>query len=481
MSLLGLLAANALMLALGAGALMLTGSWDRLPPRSRIAPALLAGFACMAIVLPPLVYAGLSPTPLVGIAVAALVLAAGLQRRRRSLAPPLDASGGGLAVFVVVAVAGIPLLVRAATEPLTKFDAYADWTLKAKLLYGHGGLLAGALDRRSLATYYLPSHREYPLGLPSIEALDFHFMAGADAQLIHLQSVLLAAAFAGTVWSLLRHRVRPLILGATMLLLFVAPSLHTQLLAAYADAPIACLWAASGLAFGLWLIDDGDDRLALGALLAAGALATKQEGIVLDAALLVVVAAALAARRCTGELRRFGAAVGCVALTAVPWQLWVRVHDLHDADIAPSAGRMVRRADTVPTIVHRLGAELVWLRWPGIVAVAVLAAVILIVQRRDWLAAGYLLVLGLSMSGLVLVYWNARIPVAGLLTQSAERVVTAPVLFSVAVLPLLLERVGGVRPAADTRLDEQEPRPPGTHATVAGRRARRGSEDRLAV
>jgi hypothetical protein len=441
-SLLGLAAANVLLLALGAGGLMLSGTWDRLRPLSRIAPALLAGFAIAAAALPPLVYAGLSPTPIVGIALGVLVLGAGVLRGRARAAASAAASGDGLVVFLGAAVVGLPLVVRAAVEPLTRFDAYADWTLKAKLLYGHGGLVAGAFDRQSLSSYYAASHREYPLGLPSVEALDFHFMGGVDPQLIHLQSVLLAAAFAGTVWSLLRPRVSPVILAATLLLLIVAPSLHTQLLAAYADAPIACLWAGSGLAFGLWLLGDGDDRLALGALLAAGALATKQEGIVLDASLLVAVGIALTVRRSAHDLLRFGVAAGCVVATAIPWQVWVRVHRLHDADIAPSASRMVHRASTVPTIVHRLGAELVWLRWPGIVAIAVLAALILIVRQRDWFAAGYLLLLALSMAGIVVVYWNARIPVAGLLTQSAERVITGPVLLSAAALPLLIARVG---------------------------------------
>jgi hypothetical protein len=443
MSLVGLLAANALMLALGAGALLVTGTWYRLAPLSRLAPALLAGFALLAAVLPPLVYLGLSPTPLVAVAITAGVLTAGLLRQRGRMRPQPDRSGGGVWFVLFAGVLGVPFVLRAATEPLTRFDAYADWTLKAKILYGHGGLVTGAFDRQSLSSYYMASHREYPLGLPSVEALDFHLMGGVDAQLIHLQSVLLVAAFAGTVWALLRPRVQPMVLGVTLLLFLVAPSLHTQLLDAYADAPVACVWAAACLAMGLWLLGDGADRLPLGALLAAGALATKQEALVLDAALFVVVALALVAQRSTAGLRRFGVAVGCVAVTAVPWQIWVRVHHLHDADIAPSAGRMVDRANTVPTIVHRLGAELVWLRWPGIVGFAVLAALILIVHRRDLLAAGYLLLLALSMSGIVLVYWNARIPIAGLLQQSAERVVTGPVLLSVAALPLLIERLAG--------------------------------------
>ncbi|MCU1348255.1 MAG: hypothetical protein JWO56_1285 [Acidobacteria bacterium] len=453
MSLAGLLAANVLLLTLGAGGLMLCGTWDRLAPWSRIAPSLLAGFAIATIVFPPLIYLGLSPTPLVGGACTAFVLGLGMLRRRTTGGGGVDLSGQGAVPFVVALIVSAPLLVRASVEPLTKFDAYADWTLKARILYGHGGLVAGAFDRRSLSALYGASHREYPIGLPSVEALDFHFMGAADSQLIHLQTVLLAAAFAGTVWSLLRPRVPPAILSATLLLFLVAPSLHTELLAAYADAPVACLWAGAGLAFGLWLLGDGHDRLLLGSVLAAGALATKQEGIVLDASLVLVVSLVLVARRSTADACRFGIAIGCVVATAIPWQVWVRAHRLHDADISPSPRRMVERANTVPAIVHRLGAELVGLRWPGIVVLAVLSALILIVRRRDAFAAGFVLLLGLSMSGLVVVYWNARIPIEGLLTQSAERVVTGPVLLCVAALPLLLARVGAAAPLYDTCRD----------------------------
>ena len=449
MGLLGLAAANAMLALVGAGALMLTGTWDRLAPASRIAPALLAGFAIAVACLAPLVYIGLTPTPLAVAALGALLLAAGLWRRgmgSRSLGQDRR-SGGGLAVALVGLVASSPLIYRAATEPLIKFDAYADWSLKAKLLYGHGGWFLGAFDVGSLTGLYTASHREYPIGMPAIEAFDFHMMGGADAQLIHLQFLALVGAFAGTIWSLLRPRVSAALLAAVLLLLFVAPGLHTQLLAAYADVPIACLWATAALATGLWLLGDGDDLLWLAVLLGAGVLALKQEGAVLETALFVVATITIALVR-PRDLRKLGIAALGVVASAVPWQLWVRHNDLRDADIAPSVRRMLDQADTLPTIVRRLGAEMVWTKWPGVVVLAVIVAVALAVRQRDWLAASYLALLSLASAGLVTVYWNARMPVDGLLTQSAERVVTAPILLSIALLPLLITRLGnGAAPA----------------------------------
>ena len=328
-SLVGLLGANALLALLGSGALLLTGTWDRLRPASRIGPAVLAGCALAVALLPPLIYAGLSPTPLVVVAITAVVLALGvLVQRGRQRAQP-EPGGHGLLAAAIVGVLLLPLALRAAFEPLAKFDAYADWSLKAKLLYGHGGLVLGGLDQRASSAFYAVSHREYPIGLPALEALDFHAMGGADAQMIHLQFVVVLAAFMATAWSLLRPRADAALLAGALCLLVAAPSLHTQVLAAYADVPLACLWVAAAVAIGLWLWDGRGDLLALGGLFAAGALAIKQEGIVLDVALFAVAAVVLVAAAragapappCARGLRRRGhgrPVAGVCARTRLP-------------------------------------------------------------------------------------------------------------------------------------------------------------------
>lgn len=440
-SLAGLLAANVLLALLGSGALLVTGTWDRLRPASRIGPALLAGCALAVVLLPPLIYAGLSPTPIVVAVMTALVLALGVLVRRRRGRPGVAAGGHGFLAAAIIALLLLPLALRAAFEPLVKFDAYANWSLKAKLLYGHGGLVLGGLDDRMSSAFYAVSHREYPLGLPALEAFDFHAMGGADAQMIHLQFVVVLAAFMATTWSLLRPRADAALLTGALCLLVAAPSLHTQVLAAYADVPLACLWVAAAAAVGLWLGEGRGDLLALGALFAAGALAIKQEGIVLDVALFAVAAAVLVAARRPARLRRLGLAACAVAATAVPWQAYVRHHGFHDADIAPSLGRSVDQLDQLPEIVHRLGAQLVWLKWPAIVPLAAVLAAILVVRRRDRLAATYLLLLTAAMAVLAVVYLNARVYIPALLERSAERVVIAPVLLSAVVLPLLLTRL----------------------------------------
>ena len=288
-----------------------------------------------------------------------------------------------------------PLVLRAASEPLVKFDAYADWSLKARLIYGHGGLVLGAFDPHTLGAYYQPAHREYPLGLPTVEAFDFHMAGGADSRVIHLQVVLLFLAFVTTLWSLLRYRVHPAILGSVACLLVAAPSLHTQILSAYADVPMSCLWALAALSL-VPLAGRGPVRTGSpsATLLAAGALATKQEGIVIDTALFAVAALAVGGRTESPAAAGLAVAAAAVVASGLPWQIRVRTLGLHDADIAPSAARMVHQAHLLPTIVHRLGGELVWTRWPAVVPLAVTVALWLAWTRRDTVALAFLGLLG---------------------------------------------------------------------------------------
>ncbi len=440
--LVGLTALDVLLATLGAGILMACGAWARLPPASRVGPAMLAGLAAAATLLGPLLYLGVSPTPLTAGCLALLSLGGGLALRGRSARPPRAPSGGGLVATLAVGLLAAPLAARALVEPLVKLDAYSDWSLKARLLYGHGGLLLGALDGRLLGAPYASSHREYPLGLPALEALSFHAAGETGARVVHAQMLVLLAAFAATLWSLLRPHVDPLLLGCCLCLLVVAPGLHTQLLAGYADVPVACLWAAASLALVLWLVAGGSDHLLLAGVFAAGALALKQEGLLFDVALLLPVAGALAVARDARRLLGLAAVAGGLVLSALPWRIFAHVHDLHDADIAPGPRRMANQAGELPAITRRLVAELVWTRWPGIVPLAVLCALVLLSRRATrLLGAVFLLVLAAGFLGLASVYWNARVGIPGLLDTSAERVVVAPILAAAAFLPLLLARL----------------------------------------
>ena len=78
----------------------------------------------------------------------------------------------------MLAVPLVLLAARGAEKPVDTYDAFANWTLKAKLLY---------FDRSfSDATIAPPVHREYPLGLPSLEAFVLHAIGSANVRVLHV-------------------------------------------------------------------------------------------------------------------------------------------------------------------------------------------------------------------------------------------------------------------------------------------------------
>ena len=304
--------------------------------------------------------------------------------------------------------------------------------------------MLGGLDERMSSAFYAVSHREYPIGLPALEAFDFHAMGGADAQMIHVQFVLMLAAVLATAWSLLRPHADAALLVGALCLLVAAPSLHTQVLAAYADVPLACCWVAAVLAVGLWLQEGRGDLLLLGGLFAAGALAIKQEGIVLDVALFAVAAAVLVVARPAGAASRLALTALGVAATGVPWQASVRARGFHDADIAPSLARSTRQLDQLPEIAPpaRSAARLAQVardRAAGCVVAASSWCGGVIVSRPPTCSAG-------DDDGGA----HRRLPERPCVHPRAARALgrarrVAPVLLSAVALPLLLTRLAGRR------------------------------------
>jgi hypothetical protein len=442
--LLRLLAGDALLLPLGAGILAAIGGWDRYRWGSRAALVPFAGFAGFVALVPPLLYAGLAPSvPVVAILSLAVAGAGfGLRSRRRRRPSEPDTSGGGLLAAILLAGPFLVLLAAAAVQPLRATDAFADWALKAKMLYAHGGTFTGAIDPRVLGQgAYRYTHPEYPLGIPSLEAFGFHAMGGVDPQVVHVQFVLLFGAFLAAAWVLLRPRVDPLVLAVGLGAALLLPDMRTQLLSAYADVPLACFWVASAVAMALWLAGDGTDRLALATLFAAAALGTKGEGIVFTVILFVLAGVTLLVHRKGRALRLLGLAAGLCVLAALPWQVYLHRHGLSDRDISPSITRMADQTANISLAVRRLLPPLVSGAWMATVPLAVAAAILVLVRRRHLdAAAGYLAALVAVMAGLVTVYWTAVTPARTLLSTSAHRVIVTPVLLSAVVLPLLLDR-----------------------------------------
>jgi hypothetical protein len=436
----GLLLANALFLAAGFGIRRLLGSTLGAGSASGLALTYLAGLASFGVLAQLLLVVGLALSRVETVALALTLLGAGLVRQPRTPAartasPPRRGRETllGLLAAAVLLTAGVQSLF----EPLAAWDAWAFWIPKAKSI-----VLFNGLDPHFFASAPPTTNPDYPLLLPAVEAMDFRFMGGFDTQVVHLQFWLVLVAFLVALPALLRDRVRPLLLRSLVVGLACAPALALHAQSAYADVPLGVFVAVAGLLGWRWLVLREAAALRLFAVFAAGALATKAEGRLFVAAL-VLSLAAVSAR---DSLRRSWeplAAGGVAALVGiVPWWTWTHLHGIHGAyraDLAGLGGHVDRIG---PTIASLLGHGLDPLQWLVVLPSGAAAVVLACCWRTDRRTAALVSsAFLLSLALLVMTYWATSYAFEAHLHTSADRVVIAPVLLVAVLTPVLLESV----------------------------------------
>ena len=423
--LVGIALALLALLPLGAGVLLLTRS------RFRVGLGIFAGLAAAMVLLPPLHYVGLEPSLALVLGLGVLALALGLAFGRPSLAR----GGVEWLALVVLAVPLLLLAARGAEKPVDTYDAFADWTLKAKLLYFGRDF--------SDATIAPPVHREYPLGLPSLEAVVLHAIGSANTRVLHVLFVVFLGGLTLVAWHVLRPHVAAWPLVAGMSLLLWMPAARDQALTGLADLPLACLFVSAVLLFG-------GGELALGSVFAAAALATKRDAIAFVAVLYAVSFAVLLVRRERDRLAPLFVSAVCVALTAVPWQLYNARHHLRDNDVSPSQAHF----DQLGFVVHRVARVTVAEAYLWAIPLALAALVVMLVLGRSRGLALAVLALELGLlAALVLVYVSGTTGVEYLVRSTVRRTMLTPALLAAALLPLLVTRAlgGGPPPAASDR------------------------------
>lgn len=441
--------ANALLAALGSGVLMLIDAWRRLGWWARAAVTVLAGQAAFAAGAPLLLYARLSVSPFIVVPVIALVVAAGVvvERRRNRPAEPRPCGGG----WVGAAFVSAPLLVlaiRAALHPLFQFDTISNWVLKATVIWAGGDRVTGVLDPRLFTRPDLhpQSHLEYPLGMNALYAWDLQWLGTVDTRVIHLQAVVILAAAVGTAWVLLRPIVPAWPLAAGLAGLVMMPTLIDSVLSAYADVPLACLWAIGTIALMRWTAEGESYLLRLATLLLAGALAVKQDGVFYDVAAYVAVGIPLLLHS-RGRLRALGASAGIVALSAVPWRVYSAWHHLGQTDIRPGIERMESQTGNLrPTadgLVHVLTSRATLLAVP----IAVAFAIVCLRRRRRAEAAPFLIAAGLVPAAVLMIYWNAAVDLRLVLISALSRILLGLIILAWLLLPaLVLGAIGSPPP-----------------------------------
>jgi hypothetical protein len=187
----------------------------------------------------------------------------------------------------------------------------------------------------------------------------------------------------------------------------------------------------------------GSERLAIGSVFAAPALATKRDAVAFCAVLYALGFVALLLRRERERIPALFVSAVCVALSAVPWRVFDAMHGLHDGDVAPSFSHV----DDLPFVLGRFGHLLVEQAYLWTIPLAAAAAVVMLVRRRDrHLALGVLALLAGLFAALALVYLSGTTGVRYLVRSTAERTLITPTLLAAALLPLLVTRALGAEP-----------------------------------
>jgi hypothetical protein len=431
----GLLGANALMLAVGIGALPLLGaarSWRELASRSGL--AYLCGLAAVGVLSAHLAVIGVTSGWIALGVMAALLLSAGAWRLRGTEMPRWRRPGW-IPVAGSVAVAGVLAEYARAfvVAPLDRYDAWAIWALKGHALYSFGWADPVVFASDS----YRFAHLEYPLLLPSLEAIDFRAMGGFDTRLLHLQFLLLLVAALGALATMLRDRVPAILLWPSLLAVVLAPSVFDQLLSAYADLPLALFFAAGAVAAARWLVTNERWALAIAALFFAAAVLTKNEGTLFVLAALLGLALAAA-----GRWRAVVVAAAVPVVALVPWHIYTAVYGLKGSDFKLTdsfdVGYVASRLYIGAIAFGTLGGQMLDPRQWGLLLI--LFAVVVVASFSVGLRALPLFsaaLAALSWLGLSWIYVISHLSYSHYLDITRQRVISSIVLAGAALTPLL--------------------------------------------
>ena len=435
----------------GIGAFLALGFVDRRESTwTRLPAAYLFG---ICVVLVPSTYLALLGVA-VGwtmIALAAFVLVVvGVVRASRGRVPVVRASPvraravwlSGALAGVLFALAGYVLVVAGrafAVSPLSLWDGWVVWALKARVLYelpaDAPGILRGS-------NYGPPS---YPLAMPELESLGFRAIGHFDGALIDLQLLALAFGLLGTMWSLSRGRARSLVVAITALAVLTAPQFLLQLGTNFVDIPLAVLVASALLAAARWLSIAEGDGWSLACFVAFAGLAGlfKNEGTMFAFAAIVAL---LICARLTGGRRVRDAALASlgVLVLILPWRIYGAAYRLptDDYDLANLVNPvyLAHHADRVQPIVSELASELSDQgRWGLLLPVVACSLVAGLLSRR-WTVGLFATVwVALACVGLTATYWVSVLPLTNDLWGSSYRTVASIILGAACLTPILID------------------------------------------
>jgi hypothetical protein len=407
--------------------------------------ALVVGWAATEVAVSIALEAGLDLTVSLVVVLWGLLAGAGLLLVQRIPGRPLPLLGERTALGRGVAATGLLLLLFALVELCRRAlasgpfdnDVWAFWLPKAKTISYFGGLDTGVGGFTSFP------HPDYPPLAPATEATSFEFMAAVDPLLLPIQHWVLAVGFLGSLGTLLGSRVRPAIVWPSLGMLSLVPIFDNFVGSCLGDEPLVELFALAVVAAALWLLEPEPRLAALAAVFLAAAVLTKNEGLMLAVALLIML---VATSRPLRHLPSLAALVAAPALAFASWRIWLAANHVHvpDRDFRLEDvfrfGYLADRADRLRIALRSLPGTLFD---PGNLLLCVpltlaLVAVLLVVRHRQRLAIFSLGTVVLAFFGYAVIYWIGIPDIHFYLDSSAIRLMTDVALTAGVLFPLLL-------------------------------------------
>jgi hypothetical protein len=437
---------NAAFVAVGLAILRLVGVPGRRawwPTIAGLAPAVGLAACGLAAALSAMTGIGVGLLSTGVVVVTALGVAAVVLRGRRpdigALQPPARQGLVGRAVEVValvlLGVLSIGVLRIYAATGLAQWDGWAMWAPKAHALYVQGDVWGPVFRDPS----YLMQHQEYPVLLPSLEALSADAIGRFDRNLIDIESAAVLLGFAWGAWGVLRLVVAPWLAAWVALGLTGSLQLIDNGAASYADTAVASFTALGLLCAFVWLSRGATTMLVLSGVFFAAAASTKAEGLLYAVA---AIAAVLATAQGVGRALRPAAwFAGGVLVVPAAWAVVDRLNGPGAQNVDRAAftdpGTMADAAGRIPDATSRLLTES-WDRWP-LACVLIVAAVGAACLVRLWWHVAFVVLWGtLAFIALVAVYYASVSPIDWILGTSADRVVFSPMLGLATCAPALV-------------------------------------------
>ncbi len=437
----GVLALNALFLLSGLAILFAARGWRSWGELLRLAGcAYLVGLAGLSVLATEVLSLGgdLGVGVIIGLCAGTtgVAVAVGLRLRR-----PLPAGLGwrsprepfallGVAACAIAAVLAESFVRVATTYGVWEWDAWAFWVPKAEGIY-----YAGGLDPTLFRSLAAPS---YPILVPTLEAMDFHFMGAVDTVTLRFQFWLLMVGFVFAVAGLLRPLVPLVVIWPFLGLMLLMPEYELRSLAAQADVTLDYLFVLAALSVALWLLRREHWYLVPAGVFLAGAMSTKREGVLLAACLLVAGLGAAALTR-MGWPRLLATAAGAYVLT-IPWRIWWSSHGFFNQTSPVSFPDLWHHSDRAwPGLKLVLRLAFSYNQWLVAVPVACAAAVLLVAAGRRLLPGFFAALFALVVLGFTWIVWSiSSLPLDTSDQTPLPRAVGALVLLCVALGPLMI-------------------------------------------